>query len=167
MVEMFIYKVGIDRQGRTIVLLADEKTQTLLPILIGLFEARAIAAELGRDELGPPARPMTHDLMVSVFQELGCVLEKITVTKIEDDVFYAILSLVGGDRRYEIDARPSDSLALAVRTGARIFVDESVLAKAQVVIEEENEEDIERFKQLLGDVGLDAPQTEEPEEGAV
>jgi uncharacterized protein len=158
MVEMFVYKVGIDVQGRTIVLLADTDTRRrVLPILVGFWEARAIAVEMEREELGPPERPMTHDLMASVIRELGHSLHQITVTKIEDHVFYALLSLVRGDERIEVDARPSDAIALAVRFKARILVSAAVLDEAEVTFEDDEDDDIGRFKQLLGDIDIDDP----------
>ncbi len=92
----------------------------VLPIYIGMFEAQAIQREM--DGLRPP-RPMTHDLLRNTIGDLGCRVERVTVTEIKDGVYYAKISIVRADgTRAEIDARPSDSLALAARVGAPVYV---------------------------------------------
>lgn len=161
-VEMFVYKVGIDATGKTLVVLADQAQGRLLPILIGLAEARSIAAKL---EGVVPLRPYTHDLMANTLEALGYALRRVTVTRLSDGIFYAELLLAGKDGKVSVDSRPSDALALAVRTGARIWVDESVLLQAQVLNEQSEQADQaeqaeqDRLRELLEGI----PIPEEPE----
>ena len=174
MLEMLVHKVGMDTRGHVVVLLTDRESQRFLPILVGLWEARAIAAEMERDEVGPPERPMTHDLLASLVTELGFILDRVTITKIENGIFYAVLTLSDGIRVVEVDARPSDSIALAVRTGSPIFVSDDVLAAAEVIMDEregeddetEGEEDVEWFKRLMGDITLDPPEADSSNAGS-
>ncbi|MGQ9863134.1 MAG: bifunctional nuclease domain-containing protein [Bacteroidia bacterium] len=111
------------------------KTRTL-PIVIGYAEAQAIATEM---ENIRPTRPMTHDLMMRIIQQLGYRLEEIFINDLKEDVFYARLILESTQEKgiyVEIDARPSDAIALAVRTQAPIYCDEEVLEEAGVYIEQ-------------------------------
>ena len=110
MVEMFVNRVGLDLQKRAFVVLADAEQQRFLPILIGPFEARAIAMATQT----PGERPMTHELLGSVIQTTGCSLARIEIIDLKDEVFYALLRLKGSDGSYEVDARPSDAIALAL-----------------------------------------------------
>ncbi|MBI1803126.1 MAG: bifunctional nuclease family protein [Ignavibacteriae bacterium] len=103
-----------------------------LPIIIGAFEAQSIALEM--EGIKPP-RPLTHDLMKNILETLGSDLAEITISELRDGTFYAKLSF---DSR-EIDARPSDAIALAVRFGAPIFVSEKVMEEASFLPEEEQE----------------------------
>ena len=98
-----------------------------LPIFIGPFEGRAIQMALNGIT---PRRPMTHDLLNSVTSSCGLRLEKVTVTKLEKGTFYAEVTLTGSGKRAEIDARPSDSIALATRAGCPIYVADRVLIEA-------------------------------------
>jgi bifunctional DNase/RNase len=106
----------------------------LLPIWIGHPEATAILIALEDFE---PARPLTHDLMKNTVEALGAYLEQVQVTRVDEGTFYAALILRGEERTLAIDARPSDSIALAVRFGAPIYVDEAVLDAAGVLEEGE------------------------------
>jgi bifunctional DNase/RNase len=106
-----------------------------LSILIGADLAQAIALEL--EQIKPP-RPITHDLLKNVIESLGATLVEITISELRDSTFYAILTL--DQTPAEIDARPSDAIALAIRFNAPIFVAESVLAEAGVIPQEEEEE---------------------------
>ncbi len=154
MQEMFVFKVAVDMtQGSAVVLLADEPVQHLLPIYIGLFEAKAILEELqGKTR----ERPFTHDLLATVIRELGYQVERITVSALRDTTFYALITLVHNDEVIEIDARPSDSIALALRSGARIFVAEEVLAQAGIQPSEEGlEDELARFEKLMSKLDLD------------
>ncbi len=124
----------------------------LIPIWIGQNEATAILLAL--QGIAPP-RPMTHDLLKSVIEHLGASITRIEITRIEGGTFFAsiILSSEGG-ASVEVDARPSDSIALAVRTGAPIYVAEQVLDEAAVVevTEQDEEAEVERFREFLEDV---------------
>ncbi len=130
----------------------------LVPIWIGQTEATAILLALQGIE---PPRPMTHDLLRTVIDDLGAAITRVEVTRIEGGTFYATLVLSAADGSpVEIDARPSDSIALAVRTGAPIYLAEEVLAEAGVVevVREDGEPgeaeeaEIERFREFLEDV---------------
>lgn len=154
MVEMFVFKVAVDmNQGSAVVLLADEPVQRLLPIYIGLFEARAILEELqGKAR----ERPFTHDLLATIIRELGWQVERITVNALRDTTFYALLTLVRNGEVVEIDARPSDSIALALRSEAKIFVAEEVLAQAEIRPSGEGlEDETARFEKLMSNIDLD------------
>ena len=129
-------------------------TQRLLPIFIGAPEATAIAFAL--EEVVTP-RPMTHDLLRTVLDDLGVSLERITVTDLREGVFYAELELNARDGVHTISSRPSDAIALAARTGSPIFAAESVLDEAAYVEEAaeegpEQEEVVEQFKAFINSV---------------
>ena len=164
----------MDTRGHVVVLLTDKETRRFLPILVGLWEARAIAAEMEREEVGPPERPMTHDLLASLVTDLGFSLERVTITRIQDGIFYALLTLSDGARIAEVDARPSDSIALAVRTGSPIFVSDEVLSEAEVIMDDrenaddetEHEDDVEWFKRLMGDITLEPPEADSSTAGS-
>ncbi len=129
----------------------------LLPIFIGGAEAQSIA--LAMDEVDPP-RPMTHDLFKNVLDDLGVQIERIVVTELRDRTFYAELELKGGSGVRRVSSRPSDAVALAVRTGAPIFADESVLEAAGHTVapddpeseEPPTEEVLDQFREFLDQV---------------
>lgn len=126
----------------------------VLPIFIGAPEATAIAFAL--EEVVTP-RPMTHDLLREVLDDLGVSLEKVTVTELTDGVFYAELELHGHDGVHTISSRPSDAIALAARTGSPIFATEAVLSEAGYLEEAEPEEVeeaevVEQFKEFIDSV---------------
>ena len=153
MVQMFVYRLGIDVMGHALVILADEELEKLLPIWIGPYEAHAIAAAIeGKDF----ERPLTHDLLTTVIHSLDCHLARITVTKIEEKTYYALLTLEQDGRRVEVDSRPSDAIALALRTGAEIFVAEDVLAQSGIPWHEaiDEAEEIDTFKELIRRTGI-------------
>jgi len=155
MVQMFVNRVGLDLQKRAFVVLADAEQQRFLPILIGPFEARAIAMATQT----PGERPMTHELLGSVIRTMGWSLARIEITELKDQVFYAFLRLKGSDGTYEVDARPSDAIALALYADAPIFVAEQVLDGAVVLSAEAEEQEKEQFRDLLSGLfsGNDAP----------
>ncbi len=152
-VEMFVYRLLIDLQGRALVVLADEQAEQLLHIWIGPFEAHAIARVL-KDE--PFERPLTHDLLSSVIDETGYIIEQITITKLENNTYFAEISLANSSATVDIDARPSDAIALALRARAPIYVNEEVLAEAAESASQmrEDAEEIERFKDLMSDIDI-------------
>ena len=106
-----------------------------LPIFVGHFEVEAIRLKLMDIEV---QRPMTHDLLDSIIENLGASVDKIVVSELKEDTFYAKIIVNCDGKISEIDARPSDAIALAVRTGASIFAEESVLEKAGVNIDEKD-----------------------------
>ncbi|MCG3176044.1 MAG: hypothetical protein MOGMAGMI_00982 [Candidatus Omnitrophica bacterium] len=129
-----------------VVVLEDVEKKHLVPIWIGVHEGNAIALELQGEKF---PRPLTHDLFVNVFSRIGVTIEKIVVSDLKENSYYAILHLRQGEISYEIDARPSDSLALAVRVKCPIFIEEKVLAKCPKMSETISEEDVEKFKDQL------------------
>ena len=150
---MFVYRLLIDLQGRALVVLADDKAEQLLHIWIGGFEAHAIARVL-KDE--PFERPLTHDLLSSVINETGYAVEQVTITKLEDNTYFAEVSLANSTTATEIDARPSDAIALALRAGAPIYANEEVLEEAAESATQmrEDAEEIEKFKDLMSDIDI-------------
>ncbi|MGH9458698.1 MAG: bifunctional nuclease family protein [Thermoanaerobaculia bacterium] len=121
-----------------IVVLKDGEERVFLPIWVGIFEANAIALQL--ENIATP-RPMTHDLLRDVIQTMKATVEKIIINDLRDSTFYARIEMLLGERRLEIDARPSDAIALALRTEAPIFVEQAVLDQAQTIVAEETSED--------------------------
>lgn len=132
--------------NQPIVLLREADGERFLPIWIGAAEATAIAfAQQGV----VPARPLTHDLMRDVIEALGARLAEVRITALREGVFYA--ELVFGDG-VEVSARPSDSIALALRTGAPIVGAEEVLVEAGIVIPDEQEDEVEKFREFLDQI---------------
>jgi bifunctional DNase/RNase len=132
MVEMELNKILIDEKRHDQVIVLKEKNgERRLPIVIGLLEASSIKMKLSGIE---PPRPMTHDLLKNTIEQLDARLEKIVIDKLTDNTFHAklILRLSNNGKEEIIDARPSDSIALAVRSKAPIFVEEEVLKKASI-----------------------------------
>jgi bifunctional DNase/RNase len=132
-----------------IVILRDESSNSFLPIWIGVFEANAIALRIEGVET---PRPMTHDLMRSFLVDLGVKVTKILISDLRENTFFAEIHLTIGQRELKIDSRPSDALALALRTEAPIFVRQTVLDKAQAIDLAGDLEDDERLKKWLENV---------------
>jgi bifunctional DNase/RNase len=129
-----------------IVLLKEVDGDRYLPIWIGAVEATAIAfAQQGV----VTARPMTHDLMRDLLTSLGTALESVTITDLRDGVFYAELAFPGG---VLVSARPSDAIALAMRTGAVIRSSATVLDEAGIAIPDEQEDEVEKFREFLDNI---------------
>ncbi|HSK26569.1 MAG TPA: bifunctional nuclease family protein [Jiangellales bacterium] len=132
--------------NQPIVLLREVDGERYLPIWIGAVEATAIAfAQQGV----VPARPLTHDLLRDVLDALGRQLEQVRITELRDGVFYA--ELIFGDG-VEVSARPSDAIALALRTSTPIFGAEPVLEEAGITIPDEQEDEVEKFREFLDQV---------------
>ena len=113
-----------------VLILRDEEDKRSLPIWVGLFEANAIALEL--EKISTP-RPMTHDLIKKILESLDARVQKIVVNDVRDNTFYAVIHLRLGRADIPVDSRPSDAIALALRVGAPIFVEEEVVDKARTV----------------------------------
>jgi len=131
MVEMALNKIKIDESRNEQVIVLKEKTgNRLLPVVIGIAEVNAIKLKLSGIK---PPRPLTHDLMISIVENLGAKLQKVLIDRLQNNTFFAKLFLsVNGSKEILIDARPSDSVALALRAGIPIFVEEEVLKEAGV-----------------------------------
>jgi uncharacterized protein len=151
--EMSIYGVSFDVVGKQpIVLLKTVGGNKFLPIWIGHAEAAAILMKLQGNET---PRPMTHDLMTQILGELSAEVTRITVTELRENTFYARITLRAQAAELEIDSRPSDALALAVRSDAPIFAADSVIEENAIEFEHEVEDTeavVERFKEFLEDV---------------
>lgn len=129
--EMRVSGLTIDPFTNTpIVILKDLEEKNVLPIWIGLLEASAIATELENIQL---PRPMTHDLVRNIFDKLKVEVKKVEVVDIRDNTFFATLHLIVARKTIIIDSRPSDAIALALRTKAPIFVDEKVIEKSREI----------------------------------
>ena len=130
MVEMELSKIVIDEKRHDqLIVLKEKDGERLLPIVIGLNEASAIKLKLSGFE---PPRPLTHDLLHTTIKNLEADVDRIVIDKIEDNTFHAKVILKHGGKFKTIDARPSDSIALAVRAKAPIFVEDDVLKHSEV-----------------------------------
>ncbi len=146
-IEMRIKGLVVDPISKMpIVVLEDIQSKRMLPIWIGIFEANAIALKI--EDIATP-RPMTHDLLKNLLDELDIKVEKIVVNDVRDNTFYALIYCRHMNQTITIDSRPSDAIALVLRTGAPIFVEESVVEKAQSMKIDENLEDSEKLKKWL------------------
>ncbi len=132
--------------NQPIVLLKEVAGDRYLPIWIGAVEATAIAfAQQGV----VPARPLTHDLLRDIVEAFGRTLDQVRITELRDGVFYANLVFSGG---VEVSARPSDAIALALRTGSPIFGADAVLDDAGIAIPDEQEDEVEKFREFLDQI---------------
>ncbi|MDH7513327.1 MAG: bifunctional nuclease family protein [Clostridiales bacterium] len=146
-IEMKIKGLVVDPISKMpIVVLEDPRTERILPIWIGVFEANAIALTI---ENIPTPRPMTHDLLKSVLDKLEVAVEKIVVNDVRNNTFYAIIHCRYKDTPVMIDSRPSDAIALALRMNSPIFVEDEVVRRAQSLKFDENLEDSEKLRQWL------------------
>ena len=181
MIEMQLGGLGFDpRNMSPIILLRDNEERNFLPIWIGMFEAAAIAMEL--QDFKPP-RPMTHDLLVQIIDVLGAEVDRIIINEIKDDTFYSSIELLVPNvdapppttkkktkskgtveeisdeddnvTVIRLDARPSDAIAIAVRTDAPIYVSEQVMFKAKMVNAEKDKEETQKFKDFIDNINPD------------
>ena len=132
-----------------IVVLKDDSDKFFLPIWVGIFEANAIALQL--ENITTP-RPMTHDLLRNMISELNAQVTRIVINDLRESTFFAQIGLLIGGKTLELDARPSDAIALALRTEAPIFVAQSVLEQAQTIAPEGDEPD-EKMKKWFEGLG--------------
>ena len=164
MIEMTLVGVRVELPGnQPIVLLKEREGERYLPIWIGTSEATAIAFAL---QGVVTARPMTHDLLKTILDELAVNVSRILITELREGTFYATIEMGRNGSALEISSRPSDAIALAVRLGVPIFAHEDVLGEASIVIredEEQQEEEVERFREFLENV---RPEDFEGEEGS-
>jgi bifunctional DNase/RNase len=132
-----------------VVVLRDTSNGVFLPIWVGIFEANAIALQM--EKIATP-RPMTHDLLKNLLSELDAKVERIVINDLRDNTFFARIHLLRGDTRWNVDSRPSDAIALALRVDAEIFVEEEVLEKSKTLKPDGEETDPERLKKWLEEV---------------
>ena len=138
MIEMRVAGIALDAVNRSpIVLLKDGTERRALPIYINQDQAKAI---IGALENQKPPRPLTHDLIVNVLESWDMTLERVIIHSIQEGTFYAILSVRQGEVKKEIDARPSDAIAIALRTNTPIWVMEEVVADASIPVDREADE---------------------------
>ncbi len=137
MIEVTIDSVRVSLMSQhRLVVLKDLEAPRFLPIWIGPFEADAITIELQGVEV---ARPLTHDLLKATILKLGAEIESVAITDLRSDTFYALISLTVNGRRLEIDSRPSDAIALAVRARVPVYVSEEVMEQAAITPERDLE----------------------------
>ncbi len=141
--------------GTPIIILKDINSETMLPIWVGAYEANAIALEI---EKISPQRPMTHDLLRNVILEMGASVERVVVTELRDNTFFAMIDM--RDRAGEtvmIDARPSDAIALALRVDCPIFVNEEVIRASRNTVSGGEEESVseseDEWPDVIGEAG--------------
>ena len=151
MIELELVGVRVELpHNQPIVLLKEQEGERYLPIWIGAVEATAIAFALQGVE---PPRPLTHDLMRDLLGGLQVTVQRIVVTELRDGTFYAEIHLShNGGEAIVVSSRPSDAIALAVRVHVPIFADESVLTEAGIEIEDEEQDEVEQFKEFLDSV---------------
>ncbi len=129
-VEMRIRGLMLDpTTNMPIIVLKDVNSDSVLPIWVGVFEANAIALEI--EKVAPP-RPMTHDLLKNAITGLGATVERVVVTELRNDTFFAVVWATRDGEPMMIDARPSDAIALAMRMDAPIYVEEEVLMSSRI-----------------------------------
>lgn len=156
-VEIDSIRVSLMSEHRVIVLKALEN-ELYLPIWIGPYEAEAIAIRLKNVDI---SRPLTHDLLNNVIGEMGGDIAHILVNDLRDDTFYAVISVSIDGTTLEIDSRPSDAIALAVRAGVPIFVAETVMERASITPEEDiteggqDDEELSAFRDFVEGLDLD------------
>src|SRR3990167_1643996 len=129
-----------------VVVLEDVDKTRLVPIWIGMNEGNAIALELQGERF---PRPLTHDLIVNLLGSLNAAVEKVVVSDLKDNSYYAVIHVKSNGKTLAIDARPSDSLAIAVRIHCPIFIDEKVLKKCPAIEKPITKDEIEKFKEQL------------------
>ncbi|MDD5208923.1 MAG: bifunctional nuclease family protein [Elusimicrobiales bacterium] len=146
-VEVRIYSIATSLT-ESIIFLDETEGTRILPIWIGPMEAQAIAIRLSGY---PSPRPMTHDLIFSVIKTLGLTISRVTITDIVENTYYSQLHITepGGGNLRLVDSRPSDAVALAVRFGCPIFINEQVFEKTQVLSKPITEDEVVKFKQDL------------------
>lgn len=152
-IEMTIKGLMVDPVTNTpIIILRDKDGQKVLPIWVGMFEAHAIALQI---ENVSPLRPMTHDLLRNIIHDLKAAVQKVVVCDLQDNTFYALIYLSLDGETVTIDARPSDAIALALRTRSPIFVEEAVIDHAKTVDLAPEKDQEDRVKKWLENLDPD------------
>lgn len=149
-IEMKIKGLMVDPvTNMPIVILKDDGEDRVLPIWVGIFEANAIALRI--EDIDTP-RPMTHDLIQNLLENLQANVDKIVVSDLRDNTYFALIHLRMGDEEFVVDSRPSDAIALALRAGAPIYVEEIVLERAKTLEGERELSDSERLRKWFEDL---------------
>jgi uncharacterized protein len=152
-IEMTIKGLMVDPvTNMPIIILRDEAGDRVLPIWVGIFEANAIALQI---ENVATARPMTHDLLRNVIEDLDGTVQKVVVSELKENTFFAVIHLGVRDDVVLIDARPSDAIALALRTKAPIYVEEDVIDNAKALDGTPEQPDSERLQKWLESLDSD------------
>lgn len=151
MIEMKVAGIALDAITRSpIVLLKDGSDRRALPIYIGQEQAKAIISALERQK---PPRPLTHDLIVNFLEVWEMNLERVIIHSLQDNTFYAVLCLGQGETKKEIDCRPSDAIAIALRTDTPIWVMEEVVADASIPVDQDaDEEERQAFRDFISNL---------------
>lgn len=151
MIKMNVMGIAIDtRTGSPIVVLKDDENRRALPIWIGSAEASAIIRKI---ENIPVSRPMTHDLICTIIEDMGYEVTKIEIHDVEKETYFASIFLSNGEDEKVIDARPSDAIAVAIRTKADIFVTSNVVAEGTISTDKEKDErETQEFKDFIKDI---------------
>ncbi|MCW6036754.1 bifunctional nuclease family protein [Spirulina subsalsa FACHB-351] len=151
MIEMKVAGIALDAVTRSpIVLLKDGSDRRALPIYIGQEQAKSI---IGALENQRPPRPLTHDLLTNILDAWEMSLSKVVIHSLQDNTFYAVLCLTKGEETREVDCRPSDAIALALRTGSPIWVMEEVIADASIPVDRDaDEEEREAFRNFIANL---------------
>ena len=153
MLELSLVGVRVELpSNQPIVLLKEMSGERYLPIWIGAVEATAIAFALKGIET---PRPMTHDLLRDVLRETGVQVERIVISELVDQTFFATIRMVAGGSTVEVSSRPSDAIALAVRLGSPIFGAEEVMDQAGIELKDDEEDEVEKFREFLDQVSPD------------
>jgi len=147
---MEVHGVNLDiLTNQPVIILRDNATSRYLPIWIGQFEATAILMEIQGIR---PSRPLTHDLLKTIIDKLSAEVDSVVISDLKEGTFYAQIHISINSNKLRIDARPSDAIALAVRTKVPIFADESVLDQAAILSETGEDEEVERFREFLNNI---------------
>jgi hypothetical protein len=150
MIEMKVSGLATDSTSRMpIVILTDKEEKRYLPIWVGVYESDAILMALENIEV---PRPMTHDLLKVILETTGIEVQEVMISAIKENTFFAKIILKDKKAEYEIDSRPSDAIALALRTDAPIFVAENVIMEATIMDKEKYEKEMQDFKEFLKDI---------------
>jgi uncharacterized protein len=150
MIPVHIHSLGLDEQNnQPVLMLREDDGHRVVPIWIGHPEAMAIMLAVQGIE---PPRPLTHDLMLRIIEATGFTVDRVEITRVDEGTFYAGIVLRSEDRTMVVDARPSDSLALAVRAGCPVLVDDEVMRLVGVIPEDEAEEEVAAFRDFLDHV---------------
>jgi uncharacterized protein len=137
-IEVFVREVVFDPEQQSPVLLLSDLGQTFtVPIFIGMAEASAIAAHLDKLDIG---RPLTHDLLLTVLTELGGEVTRVEITDVREGTYIATLHLRRGERELQLDARPSDAMALAIRCKAPIFLADHVIDEGNLILADDTDQ---------------------------
>jgi bifunctional DNase/RNase len=150
MIELSLVGVRVELpSNQPIVLLKEAQGDRYLPIWIGAVEATAIAFALQGVET---PRPMTHDLMRDMLQEMNTEVERVVINELVDQTFFALISMSSNGHQAEVSSRPSDAIALAVRINAPLYASEDVLEAAGIELKDEEESEVEKFREFLDQV---------------